>query len=160
MQRAEQMLFSEGWDGPSAVRKMVAECNISARQAHRYVRAVRALYAQASDAQPASSVPELLAILRARAAQAISGPDPDYKASVKALELEARIRGLLDRRSTVDVNINATVAHLPALDGLSGEALEALARFHQLAQRDREAEGTQIVAVAGELAVHTSHTDE
>ena len=160
MQHAERLLFKEGWMPAQAVRALAAEYNIGAPQAHRYCKAVRALYAQAADADPATSVPELIALLRARAAQAISGPDPDYKASVKALELEARIRGLLDRKSTVDVNISATVQHVAALDGLSPEALEALARFHQLAARDREADAPQIVGAAGELPVQASHTDE
>ena len=145
-------LLTDGLDPAAVERRIAAEHHCSTRQARRYVHAYRRLARHHAD-RDALAVNEMLTILLKRSHEAASGPDPDWKACQKFLEQYSRMRGWLDKRSTLDVNVNATVAHLPALDGLSGEALDALARFHQLAARDREAEGTQIVAVAGELPV-------
>ena len=152
-------LLTDGLDPAAAERQIASEHGCSTRQARRYVHAYRRLARRHAD-RDALMVNEMLAILLNRAHQAASGPDPDWKACQKFLEQYSRMRGWMDKRSTVDVNISATVQHVAALDGLSPEALEALARFHQLAARDREADAPQIVGAAGELPVQASHTDE
>ena len=135
MLQAERMLFEEGWSTTRVERRLAEEHQITARQARRYVHAVRTIYKQRAAASPAASMDELLILLRARAAQSIVGDEPDWKASVKALELEARIRGLLDRRSTVTVQGTIGLQPLPALDGASDEEIAALAAFHDARAR-------------------------
>ena len=144
-------LLTDGLDPAAVERRIAAEHHCSTRQARRYVHAYRRLARHHAD-RDALAVNEMLTILLKRSHEAASGPDPDWKACQKFLEQYSRMRGWMDKRSTVDVNISATVQHVAALDGLSPEALEALARFHQLAQRDREADAPQIVGAAGELA--------
>ena len=151
MSRAEELLFSSGWSPSVASRMLAAECKCSERQAFRYVRAVRAIYAKASQHAPGSTTEELLTILRARSVQCTEGDEPDWKASIKALELEARIRGLLDRKSTVTVQGTVGLQPLPALEGASEEELALLAQLH--AARERRLAGVgEVVATAGELA--------
>lgn len=137
MRRAEKLLTVAGRSPARVVATLREEFGIGERQGWRYVRAVRAIYAHADEADLLSPG-EHLRLLLARAEDAIGGRKPDFSASVKALEVYARMRGWLDRKSTLDVNVNATVQHVAALDGLSTEALEALARAHALIARDRQ----------------------
>jgi hypothetical protein len=82
----------------------------------------------------------------------LSGAEPDHKARIKALELYARMRGWLDRKSTVTVQGSVTVEHMPALAGASDEEIAALQAFHDARQRRLAAEAPQPVGMLGELA--------
>lgn len=150
MSRAEEMLFKEGWTPSQAIRSLAAQENIGARQAARYVHTVRKLYAQAAAMAPSTSTDELLLLLRARSAQSVAGEEPDWKASAKFLELEARIRGLLDQRTRLTVEGTITHQHVPALEAASEEELAALAAFHAARERRLAAEDAG-APVAGQL---------
>lgn len=124
--------------------RLSEQYGISNRQAHRYVKAVRLVQSR-HDPGPDSA--ELRRILLARAEAAITGDSPDHKAGIKALELYARVAGMLDRRSTIDVNVTGTVAHVAALDGYTDAEIAALQAIHDGAQR-RLAEGRPVEAQA------------
>lgn len=152
MSRAEEMLFKEGWTASQAIRSLAAQEGIGARQAARYVHTVRRLYAQAAALAPSTTTDELLLLLRARSAQCVAGEEPDWKASAKFLELEARIRGLLDQRTRLTVEGTITHQHVPALEGASDEEIAALALFHQARERRLAAEQAAPAGKLGELA--------
>lgn len=132
---AEAMLFDQGWHPTQAARKLAVKHECSVRQAHRYVATVRALYRQGAANIPAHNIDETVALLHALSAQAKQGADPDYKASIKAIELACRLRGWLDRKSTVTVDGSVQVTHAlqHKVDALSTAERLALAAF-QLAR--------------------------
>lgn len=140
MRRAEQLLAEDGFAPANAARKLADECKISERQAFRYCRAIRVIYANAAKNVPGSTVEETLGLLRTRSIQCIQGDDPDWKASAKFMELEMRARGMLDARTRVTVEGTITHQHVPALEGASEEELAALAAFHAARERRLAAE--------------------
>lgn len=135
MRDAEEMLFSGGWRPQHAARMLAQKHDCSVRQAHRYVTAVRALYRQASERTPGTTLEEMCTILQATAAQAKQLPEPDMKAAIKAYELAARLQGWLDRRSTVTVQGTIGLQPLPALEGASDEEIALLAQYHDARAR-------------------------
>lgn len=148
MRRAEQLLLDCGWAAEQAARKLAAECGCCVRQAHRYIRAVRAIYAHAGNASDALPTPfEVHVQLASLAAEARSAAEPDYKAAVKAIELSMRARGWLDRKSTVQVNVNGTVTHIPALQGASDAEIAALQAYHAALRARLEAAPIDTTAV-------------
>lgn len=151
MQRAETLLADAGWLAAPAARQLASEARCGERQAWRYIRAVRTIYANAAKASDALPTPYERQMVLLRTADAcVQGADPDWKARVKCLELSARMAGLLDTRSHVTIDQRVTVGHVSALDGLSGDALAALAEFHRLAARDKAGATLAIESTATE----------
>lgn len=150
MQRAENLLVELGFLPVPASRKLAAECGISERQAFRYCRAVRTIYANAAKNVPGSTPEEILALLRTRSVQCIQGEEPDWKASAKFMELEMRALGMLDARTRLTVEGTITHQHVPALEAASEEELQALAAFHAARERRLAAEDAG-APVAGQL---------
>lgn len=153
MRETEQLLMVAGKHPTAVEHELVERHAISHRQARRYIRAVRRIYSQHAS-EDALSIDEMLALLLARSDAALAGDEPDYKASIKALEQYARMRGWLDKRSTVTVTGSLTVAHTHALDGASDAEIAALQAYHA-ARALREASGTDagvVDSTAEELA--------
>ncbi len=147
MREAERRLIS-GQHPAVVERFLVEEHGVCHRQARRYIRAVRSVY-KAHAAEDLLSQDEMLRTLLVRADAAVDGAEPDHKASIKALELYARLRGWLDRKSTLTVQGSITVAAMPALQGASEEEIAALAAFHDA--RSRRLASEQTVDVVGSL---------
>ena len=134
MKRAEQLLAVDGRSPARTARTVADEHKCSLRQSWRYVRAVRKIYASRGD-EDLLEPNECMRVLLARSEGAIAAPKPDYSASVKALEVYARLRGWLDRKSTVTVQGTIGLQPLPALEGASDEEIAALAAFHDARAR-------------------------
>jgi hypothetical protein len=150
--RAQQLLVEHAEHPVEATRIMAEEFGVQPRQAHRYMRAARMVFARELQRSPATTPQEMIAILQHKAHACVQGDDPDWKASVKALELICRLNGWLDRKSTVTVQGSVTVEHMPALAGASDEEIAALQAFHDARQRRLAAEAPQPVGMLGELA--------
>ncbi len=146
MQKTVRLLTVDGRSPARTAATIAEEHECSQRQAWRYIRAVRKLYA-ARAIEDQLSLEEHLRILLARSEDALAGAKPDYSASVKALELYARMRGWLDKRSTVNVNVNGTVQHVHALDGASDAEIAALQAYHAALRARLEAAPIETTAV-------------
>ena len=142
MRRAEVAVLEHGASPSVAARALADELGIKPRQAFRYVKAVRARFASDLASMPGATLEETIASLESRAAASIQGDEPDWKASAKFTELACRLRGWLDKRSTVTVTGSLTVAHTHALDGASDAEIAALQAYHA-ARALREASGAE-----------------
>jgi hypothetical protein len=138
MSETERRLVVQGQHATAVERDMAAEHGITHRQARRYIRAVRKLYA-ARATEDAMTVDEMLGLLLSRSVACTTTDDPDWKASAKFLEQYARMRGWLDKRSTVSVQVSGAVQHLHQLDGASDAEIAALQAFHAARQARLEA---------------------
>lgn len=135
MRRAEVAVLEHGASPSVAARALADELGIKPRQAFRYVKAVRARFASDLASMPGATLEETIASLESRAVACITCAEPDWKASAKFTELACRLRGWLDRRSTVTVQGTIGLQPLPALEGASDEEIAALAAFHDARAR-------------------------
>jgi len=128
LRAAEILLTERGLDPLSAARELARELNLSHRQATRYCTAVRAIYSRRTDFTHTDAARLFLR----RSDQALAAGD--YGASLRAIELCARLHGLLDSKVKVEHSGAVQVQHVATTD-LSTEELLALQAFHDARQR-------------------------
>lgn len=164
----EDALVVRGLTARAVARELIERHRFTSRTAHRYVNAVRDRFAKHAS-EEAATLDELLVILMARSDAALQQTamtpageltaEPDHKASIKALELYARLRGWLDKRtsSTVDVRITGSVAHVDMTDW-SDEELALHAQLADARARRLAAGGAEREVIDTTAVVEDAHT--